>query len=323
VSQQSKQLDVQLLKVLNTLLTEQNITKTSVKLNQSQPAVSAALRRLRELTGDPLLIRAKSKMVPTEHALRLLEPTRNALRLIESITAERGIFDVAESARTFSVACPDSLSFRFLPSLISQFRALAPRARLVVHPLNEGVDFEAALEKGTLDLVVGNWPTPPQWLRKSALFDDDVVCLIGQSHPLAKYEEMTVAQYMRSEHVAPTPYLLDQRSAIDACLERQKLERKVVVNVPYFGLAPYLLMDSDLVFTTSRAFAEHFAAGLPLKIMHSPIDFGDMCYYQLWHERCHLSPEVKWLRDLLSTVARHLAPSRPRTVCSRQPAMEP
>ncbi len=106
MSQQREAIDTYLLRVLHTLLMERSVTRAAVKLNQSQPAISAALRRLRDITGDPLLVRGKSGMVPTEYGLRLLEPTQNALREIERIKVQQHNFDPATSMRCYRIGCP-------------------------------------------------------------------------------------------------------------------------------------------------------------------------------------------------------------------------
>ncbi|MDI9649264.1 LysR family transcriptional regulator, partial [Burkholderia cenocepacia] len=114
MSQQREAIDTYLLRVLHTLLMERSVTRAAVKLNQSQPAISAALRRLRDITGDPLLVRGKSGMVPTEYGLRLLEPVQNALREIERIKFQQHNFDPATSIRCYRIGCPDYLNVLFV-----------------------------------------------------------------------------------------------------------------------------------------------------------------------------------------------------------------
>jgi DNA-binding transcriptional LysR family regulator len=119
MSQQREAIDTYLLRVLHTLLMERSVTRAAVKLNQSQPAISAALRRLRDITGDPLLVRGKSGMVPTEYGLRLLEPVQNALREIERIKFQQHNFDPATSIRCYRIGCPDYLNVLFVPRTAS------------------------------------------------------------------------------------------------------------------------------------------------------------------------------------------------------------
>lgn len=292
-------IDIYLLRVLHTLLVEGNVTRTAVRLNQSQPAISAALRRLREITGDPLLVRSKSGMVPTERGAALLEPVTNALHEISRIALGKDRFDPSRSIRHFRIGSADYLNILFVPRLVEQFRKLAPHARLELHTLTSEADYEEALEKGQFDLVLGNWPDPPKRLRRRTLFTDEVVCLVARGHPLAR-TGMSEADYLGASHLAPTPYSPSQRGPVEAHLARARLKRNVFVMVPYFSLAPPLLLKTDLVFTTTRRFAEFHARHLPLAVLPAPIDFPPIEYYLLWHPRVHLSEEVQWLAELMA-----------------------
>ena len=195
-------LDLYLLRVLHTLLTEGSVTRAAAKLNQSQPAVSAALRRLRDINGDPLLVRSRSGMVPTEYGAALLDPVRNALREIDRIVPYRTDFDPLRSVRTFKIGSPDYLNVLFLPTVVRSFRRQAPGARLEWHSLNPVFDYERALETGQLDLAIGNWPEPPEGLHRSDLFADRMVCLMSDKHPGAS-EPLTPAQADRVGELHP------------------------------------------------------------------------------------------------------------------------
>lgn len=110
-------LDIWLVRVLRTLLLERSVTQAALRLNQTQPAISTALRKLRETLNDPILVRGKSGMVPTEYGLRLLEPVQNALREIERIKFQQHNFDPATSIRCYRIGCPDYLNVLFVPKL--------------------------------------------------------------------------------------------------------------------------------------------------------------------------------------------------------------
>jgi DNA-binding transcriptional LysR family regulator len=306
MSRQREVIDIYLLRVLCAILTERSVTRAGAMLNQSQPAISSALKRLRDITGDPLLIRGKSGMVPTEYGLSLVRPAQNALRDIVSLGAGPLPFEAALPLRCYRVGCPDYLDVAFLPAMVELFRASAPNATLELHPLVTDFDFEAALEKGDLDLVVGNWTDPPEQLRLSNLFFDEIVCLVSDSHPFSHFGRLTAEQYIKSPHIAATPNFIRQRSFIDVHLARARLERRVVASLPYLNLAPRMLVGSDLVFTTTRRFAEHYANRLPLTVLSAPMNFPLMRYYQLWHERSHYSNELRWLRGLLTCAAHTL-----------------
>lgn len=306
MSQQREAIDTYLLRVMHTLLIECSVTRAAVKLNQSQPAISAALRRLRGITGDPLLVRGKSGMVPTDYGLWLLEPVRNALHEIDRIRFQQRTFDPATSTRCYHIGSPDYLNALFVPTVVERFRRAAPDATLELHSLGPAFDYELALEGGQLDVVIGNWPEPPEQLHLSNLLTDEIVCLMSDSHPFARRGEITLDQYLKAPHLAPAQYSVGQRGTIDTFLARERLRRNVVVTLPYFNLAPYALVNTDLIFTTTRLFADFYAKQLPLVVLPAPLPFPPMPYYQLWHERAHYSEEVRWLRSLIADATHSL-----------------
>lgn len=298
-------LDIWLLRVLRTLLTERSVTQTALRLNQTQPAISTALRKLREMLNDPILVRGKTGMVPTEFGASLLGPTQRALREVDFVATPHGNFDPATTRRAFRIAAPDYLNDFFMPTLIARFREAAPQARLEIESLSPTLDHGAALEAGELDLVVGNWPKPDARFARSDLFSDTVVCMMRADHPLAQ-APLTLDTYLAAAHLAPTPYSGARRNAIEIGLARAGATRRVVTTLPYFGLVPQVLLHSDLIFTTTRRFATHYARMLPLAVRDAPIPFPRIKCYQLWHPQPDRPHDVAWLRALMDEVSAQL-----------------
>jgi len=300
--------DSYLLRVLVTLVAERSVSRAAIRLNQSQPAVSAALKRLRETFGDPLLVRDKGGMAPTERALALREQAVVALGAVDRMLLGPEQFDPASSAQTFTVGSPDYVAMVFLADVVARLREHAPRARLVVQPLRADYDYELALAQGELDVVIGNWPQPPEHLHRSVLLEDELVCLLSRRHPQAA-TGLSAAQYLRAEHIVPMPYSGAHRGVVETHLASRRVARQARVVMPYFALAPYLVVDTDLVFTTARHFAEHFAKTLPLAVVPTPagLEFPRMSFYQLWHDRAQQAPAHRWFRGLLSAAGRKLA----------------
>jgi len=294
--------DTYLLRVLCSLVAERSVSRTAIKLNQSQPAVSTALKRLREIAHDPLLVREKGGMVPTQRALEMFESARLALQEIERLTLQPAQFDPASAQHSFKIGSPDYLSVFFLTTVVEDFRRQAPGCRLMVHPLGLDFDHERALAQGDLDLVVGNWPQPSEHLHLSMILEDEIVCLVGRDHAFAA-GGMTAAQYLQAAHVVPLPYSVAHRGVVETHLATLRVKRNATIMLPSFNMAPYLLPGTDLIFTTSRHFARHYAGLLPLAIVPSPIDFPRMRFYQLWHDRAHHAPAHKWLRSLLTAAS--------------------
>lgn len=296
-------LDTHLLRVLYLVLQEKSVSRAADRLGITQPAVSSALKRLREITGDDLLVRTRSGMTATERAEGLIAPTRAALDAIDSILLQAEPFDPAKSKRVFGVGAPDYFDAFFLSNLIDRFRAKVPNGRLNVRSLSLDIDFERLLEEGELDVVVGNWPNPPEYLRTTTLFDDEVVCMVGERHPLARKAVFTADDYVAAKHLAPVRYAGGVRGAIDDHLHKLGIKRDIRVSLPYFHVAPYVLMTTDLVFTTGRRFAAHYAKFLPIKVLPAPLDFPPLRFYQLWHERTHTAAPARWLREQVAAVA--------------------
>lgn len=297
--------DSHLVRVLHTLLTEHSVSRTAALLGQSQPAISVALRRLRALTGDPLLVRTGNRMVPTARGVALAEPARLALQGIGQILEPVAPFEPARSARAFRIGSPDYLDVSFVPAVIGRLRALAPQATLEVRHLQAGAGYARGLAEGELDLVIGNWQTPPGHLHLQSLCEDELVCLLRRDHPVPA-GGLTALAYAEAAHLAATTCELAGHGTVDIELADAGLSRRIAARIPYFCMAPYVLVRSDLVFTTTRAFARHYAALLPLRIEPLPAPARVLRYYQLWHARTHRDHAARWLREIVAETARAL-----------------
>jgi DNA-binding transcriptional LysR family regulator len=302
-------IDVDLLRVLYAVLTERSVTRAAGKLGQSQPAISAALKKLREISGDVLLVHLKGSIGLTPYGRQLLATATQALQQIELIVAPQRPFNALRSTRCYRVGCPDYFNAFLVPVLTEHFRDAAPQASLEFHALGPSFDYEAALEEGRLDVVIGDWPEPPKQLHCDDLFADQVVCLVSKDHPFARGRAPTIEQYLDATHAAAIVYSPSRRGTIDLILSRLRRKRHVAVTLPSLNVAPYVLLQSDLVLTTNRIFAEYYSKILPVAIVSAPMEFTKIQYYQLWHERSHYSPEVRWLRGVISAAVRSLLAS--------------
>lgn len=302
-------LDLHLIRILYLLLVEKNVSRVALKLNQPQPSISASLRKLRELTGDPLLVRGARGMVPTQHGESLLAPAKRILDETENLFLKKQPFQPQNEARTFHIAAPDYLDSQFLPNLVALLRRGSPNSRVKIHSLGPGVDYVRLLSDGDMDLVIANWDEPPAHLHMSKLFEDPIICVMRADCPYAlrtASDAMTLNDYLALPHVAPTQMLPGYQGVIDTYLETQGLQRNVAVESAYFGLIPYMLTQTDLVLTTGRQFVRFYERSMPLKSFTVPVKFPAMRFYQLWHERVHQAPEHKWLREQVTAAAKSL-----------------
>lgn len=295
-------IDLHLIRVLHTVLTERNVSRAAVRLGMHQPAVSAALKRLREYAGDPLLVRSGAGMVPTVAGLRMVEPAANILRDAQRLFSDAREFSPASSRVVFRIAASDYLDPQFLPRLVQDVKAHAPLSEIEIHPLNAATDYQQQLARGDVDVVVGNWLTPPLDLHLGKLFSDEVVCLVSKKHPAVRrgWDE---AAWLEADHIAPTATHPGARGVIDEHLSNLGLRRHIVARCPHFGLIPGMVAPTLLVLTTGRQYCARFVEQLPVQILPCPVQFPPLVYYQLWHERSHTSASSRWLRERIKSVA--------------------
>ena len=298
-------IDLHLIRVLHTVLTERSVSRAAVRLGMHQPAVSSALKRLRTLAGDPLLVRSGAAMQPTDTALRMVEPAAAILRAAESLFSDARGFDPRSATRTFRVAASDYLDPRFLPRLVAYLKHEAPLCPIEVLALTADAHYHAHLEQGEADVVIGNWPQLPSDLHLGRLFADEVVCLVGQDHPAAR-RGWSQAEWLAAEHIAPMPTHPGARGVIDAHLDGLGLVRRITARCAHFSVIADIVASSLLVLTTGRQYCERYTERLPLAILPCPVAFPPLIYYQLWHARTHHSAAAAWLREGVRAVAQSL-----------------
>lgn len=298
-------IDLHLIRVLHTVLTERSVSKAAIRLGMHQPAVSASLKRLREFSGDPLLVRSGSGMVPTDAALRMVAPAASILQAAEMLFSDARGFEPATANNTFRLAASDYLDPLFLPQLVAQIKSQAPLCKIEIQPLAASSDYRAQLSQGEIDVVIGNWATPPDDLHLGRLFSDEVVCLVAKDHPVVR-RGWDVQAWLAVDHIAPSAMHPGAKGVIDDYLDSLGMTRNITARCPHFGLIPAMVASTLLVLTTGKQYCERFVDTLPVKILPCPVEFPQLMYYQLWHERKHTSTSAKWLRERIKSVAANL-----------------
>lgn len=297
-------LDVRLLRVLLMLLTEKSVSRTAELLGQPQPTISLSLRRLRNILGDPLLIRQGNRLVPTDRGLELQVSVAQILQDIERQVLKAPQFQPDTSSLHFRVVVSSYLDTTLVPRLIKVIRDTAPEVTVDFAPMPRWKNFSRLFMGGDFpDLVIGNWPHPPEELRIAPLITADVVCLVNSAHPLARRGRVSLEDYLAASHLSLSPAEHAGMSPIDSRLSELGLHRRVAISAPEYVGVPYILAETDLLFTTGRHFAELLAQVMPLSILETPAEFGSMTFYMLWHESKHRTPAHKWLRGLVKQVA--------------------
>lgn len=308
-----KQIDTRQLRVLQVLLEECSVTRAARILDQSQPSISLTLRKLREIIGDPILVRSGSKLVPTERGLGMLTHVRAALDGIDKIVGNPEAFDPATSNAAFRIASADCMEAIFLPPLVQRLRAQAPGARIIVRGIDASFDYAEALERDELDAVICNWPGAPAHLKTAHLMSEDIVCLMRPEHPLATHAELTIEDYLAADHIAPVARSRADPGPIDMQLAEGGLRRDIRTMVAEFNLIPHVLLASDLIFTSSARFAGYFKTLIPLHSVAAPKPLGSLKFYLLWHERAQVDVRNIWLRGQITAVARSLTAAKRRS----------
>jgi DNA-binding transcriptional LysR family regulator len=307
-------IELHLVRVLLTVIAERSVSRAAWRLGHAQPVVSAQLKRLRALTGDPLLVRAGRDMVPTAAALQMVEPARRLLAEADALFGARphlNGFEPSRSELAVTIAASDYLDPLFLPEVVTRLHALAPGMRIELVPLSGRFDVQASLASGEADLVIGNWLHPPAELHLGRLASDEIVCLVAEDHPAVRSpRQWTAERYLASDHVAPSALYLGGRGVIDEQLRAHGLERPIAVRVAHFSLIPRMVAGSRLVLTTGRQFCQRYVDELPLRIVRCPVALPPMAYYQLWHDRTHRSAAHAWVRLQVREAAAALAAGR-------------
>ena len=303
-------IDLHLVRVLHTVISERSVSRAALRLGSTQPQVSAQLKRLRGLTGDALLVRSGTGLVPTDAALDLLAPAERLLQeAAQLFGAQRktAAFEPARAQLTFKVAAADYLDPWFLPGVVARLQREAPGVTLEMHPLSADSNYQRKLALGEVDLVIGNWLSPPGELHLGKLLSDEVVCLVAADHPAVKTPRAwDTERYLASDHIAPTPLHPGALGVIDEFLAEQGMSRRITVRTAHFSLAPMMVARSHLVLTTGRLFCQRHIHTLPVRVVRCPVACPPLAYYQLWHERNHSAPAQRWLREQVREVTREL-----------------
>jgi DNA-binding transcriptional LysR family regulator len=296
--------DLNLLFTLDVLLAEGSVAGAARRLRLSPSAMSRALARLRETTGDPLLVRAGRGLVPTPRAIELRERVAQLVQEGKEVLRPARRLDLGQLARTFTLRTSEGFVENFGPELIARVGAQAPGVRLcfVQKPDKDS----APLRDGIVDLetgVVGNAAAPE--LRVQALFRDRFIGVVRSGHPLCK-GKLTPARFAAGRHIYFSRQGRD-RGPIDEALAAIGLERQIVTIVGSFSAALALARASDLIASVPERHTGNLRAG-----MHSfplPVATPEFTVSLLWHPRLHADPAHRWLRGLVKDVCAALRAS--------------
>ena len=283
--------DFNLLVTLDVLLAEGNVTRAARRLRLSPSAMSRALARLRETTGDPLLVRAGRGLVPTPRALELRDRVSQLVQDSEAVLRPAEKLNLKQIVRTFTLRTSEGFVENFGPDLIARVGEEAPGLllRFMLKPIKDS----APLRDGTVDLETGvvEKTTAPE-LRVQGLFRDRYIGVVRKGHPLSK-GKITPSRYAAGRHISVSREGLD-KGPIDEALKQIDLERKIVTIVGGFSTALGLARASDLIASVPERHTGNLRAG-----MHSfplPVSMPEFTVSLLWHPRLDADQAHRWLR---------------------------
>jgi DNA-binding transcriptional LysR family regulator len=283
--------DLNLLVTLDVLLAEGSVARAAQRLRLSPSAMSRALARLRETTGDPLLVRAGRGLVPTPRALELRERVGQLVQDGEAVLRPAEKLDLKQLVRTFTLRTSDGFVENFGPDLIARVGRQAPgvRLRFVQKPDKDSGplrDASVDLETGVVGKTIG-----PE-VRAQALFRDRFIGVVRKRHPLSK-GKITPAGYAAGRHILVSRRGLD-KGPIDEALEPLGLEREIVTIVGGFSTALAIARGSDLIASVPERHTGNLRAGM--HSFHLPVSMPEVMVSLLWHPRLDADPAHRWLR---------------------------
>lgn len=289
--------DLNLLRVLDAVLTDGSATAAARRLGTTQSAVSHALGRLRDQLGDPLVVRGGRGLVPTPRGEALREPVRRALHDLGAALAPV-TFDPARARAELRLSAADYATVILLPGLVARVAVEAPGLVLVVVA---GGDPLHALEHGDADLAIGTPGPAVEGLYGQRLFDDRFATVLRAGHPELD-APWDLGTFCRLRHVLIAPRGTSGGS-VDPHLEALGRSRRVTVRVPHFLAAAHVVAGSDAICTLPERIARRVAPPLGLVVRDPPLALPGFAIHQSWHERRHADPALRWLRRLVAEEA--------------------
>ena len=302
--------DLNLLVYLDVLLRECNVTRSAEELGISQPAMSNSLRRLRDLFGDPILVRTSDGMTPTDRALELQPMVRKVLSAAEQAILPKTEFEPMESNRIFRIMASDYTESTLLPVLLRQLRKQAPNIRLDIMTPSD-VSFHD-VERGKVDMVINRFDSLPQSFHQVHLWDDSFSCVMSANNPVK--DRWSLESYLSSKHiwvsktgmgvgVGMTPDDVQRLGWVDEALSKQGVKRDISLFTRHYQVALLLAEQDDLIVTIPSMSAKSIANSDKVVILDPPFEIERMRLKMVWSPLLQHDPGHRWLRQLIKSVS--------------------
>lgn len=292
-------IDLNLLVAFDALMNERNVTRAATQVGVSQPAMSAALSRLRQRFGDPLFLRSADGLLPTARARDLSEPIAQALRQIESMLVNKPQFVPEKASLTFKLGLSDYPAFVLLPSLLQALGKKAPGVSLNVHAFNNRDQAVDLLDAGAIDVAIGVPPTHADGrIMTHPVIRDEFVTIIANDHTVTKCG-MSMKNYLALQHVLVSPEG-ELYGIVDQALAQQGKKRKLALTLPQMFAVPTIVAQTRMTATLMRRVALHSPVGGRLALFPPPVALPDVVFHLIWHRRSDSHPAQLWLREFIA-----------------------
>lgn len=287
-------------------MAERNVTRAAQRVGMTQPAVSNALNRLRELVGDELFLRGVGGMRPTPRAIELAEPVGHALRQLQ-LALEPTAFDPLKAERTFRLAVSSHSAQIILPRLVPYLSEQTPGIALHVIPTRlKGIP--ELLDSHTVEFAIGVLPPAPERFSTLPLFEDRYVAVMRRDHPLAA-RPLSMEAYLAARQVMINP--TGQTTVrIDEELQRRRLQRNVVMTVNQLLVGAMIVAQTDLITTVFQRSIEDIGEFSDFDLVWRPLDVEPVRIDMIWHPGLSNHPAHAWLRDTILRVSQAEAGQR-------------
>lgn len=293
-------IDLNLLVAFDALMAERSVTRAGTRIGRTQPAMSAALARLRGLLKDELFVRGPNGLQPTPLALDLADPITHALAEIQRALEFTQTFEPSTTTASFSLGLSEHPTFALLPTLLEVLREQAPGITLRIRNFVARDDAIGMLDAGEVDLTVGVPSTPAVRILSRPLFEERFVCVVRKGHPTLR-PPLRLKNFLEHSHLLVSPEN-DSYGVVDAALAKRGLKRRLALTLPHLYAAPVLVAQSDMVATLMEGVIAVSGHAERLCIMPAPLELPSIPFVLSWHRRNDVHPAQRWLRDLLASI---------------------
>ena len=293
--------DLNLLVAFDAIMAERSVTRAGARIGRTQPAMSAALARLRQLFEDELFVRSPSGLEPTPRALDLAEPIGKSLRHAQEALAFSGVFDPHSSSASFRLGLSEHPAFVLLPRLLAAIGQVAPNISVDVKGFVARERAVEMLDAGEVDAAVGVPVSSSPRILSRPLFEESFVSIVRADHPAAA-KGIDLDTFISLDHLLVSPEG-DRYGHVDRRLSELGLRRRLGLTLPQMYAAPAIVAETDLVATLMRGVVDVSDSRGRLSIHRPPIELLPVSFALSWHRRNDSHVGQQWFRELIRSVA--------------------